>query len=551
MLKKLKISNYALIEELAVDFHKGYSVITGETGAGKSILLGALGAVMGQRADRTVLKDKTKKCVVEAIFEIKHYDLRAYFRRHNLDYEKEIFIRREILPNEKSRSFVNDTPVYLKILRDLKECLLDIHSQNQNLDLMETSYQYHVLDTLAQQKKDIKTHQELLNQYHNLQEMKKQLSDKQKNTAQQQDYYTFLYEELSKANLQEKEQEQIEQELNALNNAELIMKVLSEAIAINTAEQTGLQAILNQLQNNLKKIASLSEQYEEIFQRIDRVKIELDDLNLEIENLAENIFFDEARFTKLNQRLSFLLNLQAKHNVKSVKELLELQKEFSEKIKMQNNLPAEIEKTEHKIKQIKNTLQKNALRIFENRKTQIPLFIQKTKNLLKDLGMPQADFKIELTKIQEFNKYGGDQISFLFSANKGGNYESLKKIVSGGELSRIMLAVKYILSKQMLMPTIVFDEIDTGVSGEISNKMGDMIASMSKNMQIISISHLPQIAAKGHHHYKVYKKEARGTTTSFLRELNKEQRIIEIAQMLGGTTYSSSAIEHARSLLKS
>ena len=550
MLKELKISNYALIEALSVDFHQGYSVITGETGAGKSILLGALGLVMGQRADRAVLKNKNKKCVVEAAFEIENYKLQNYFEQGDLDYEKLTFVRREILPNEKSRAFVNDTPVNLKILRGLCQHLIDIHSQNQTLDLMESSYQYHILDVFAAQKNDVKAYQNLLEQYHDLQEKKKQLLKKQQNAEEQQEYHKFLYEELSEANLQEQEQEQIEQELKTLNNVELINRVLLETIAINNAEQTGLQALLSQIENNFKKVKNIAKQYEEIFQRIANVKIELDDLNFEIERLSENVFFDESKFTKCNERLSFLLNLQAKHNVKSVKELLKLQEELSEKIDTQNSLSVEIEQIENKINTLRRTLQKTASQFFQNRKKQIPIFIEKIKSILKYLGMPQADFKIEIMQTTEFNMYGKDQMVFLFSANKGGNYETLKKVVSGGELSRMMLAVKYVLSSYTQLPTILFDEIDTGVSGEISNKMGEMMRAMSENMQVIAISHLPQVAAKGLHHYKVYKKDTHQGTSSFLEVLDEKQRVIEIAQMLGGTTYSASAIEHARSLLK-
>ena len=550
MLRELSISNYALVEQLKVDFNQGFCVITGETGAGKSILLGALKLVMGQRADVTHLKDKHKKCVIEATFEIENYNLQNDFQQNDLDYEPTTIIRREILASGKSRAFVNDTPVNLKILQDLKKHLVDIHSQHQTVNVMDIDYQYYILDVLAGQEESLQEYRDTLNNYKDLQRQKNRLSLQQQESLQQQDYNKHLYEELLKADLKQGEQQQIEQKLATLNNGELITNTLLENVAMLTAEQTGLQSLLYQLQNNLGKIANFSKEYTEIFQRICHVKTELDDLTFELEKLSDNTFFDIEELAELNDRLSLILNLQAKHNVRTIEELLDLQQSLFEKIDKQNHLKEDLEQTIKQLSILEKNLQQSALKLFENRKKQIPIFIEKSKKILTHLGMQQADFKINIKQMQEFNVYGKDQITFLFLANKGASYESLKKVASGGELSRIMLAVKYILSKHAQLPTIIFDEIDTGISGEISNKIGNIMQSMAEQMQVITISHLPQVAAKGNNHYKVYKEEVSGITTSFLKRLNKEQRIVEIAQMLGGANYSASAIEHAKSLLK-
>lgn len=549
MLTQLSIKNYALINELKIDFSSGLSIITGETGAGKSILLGALGLVLGNRADSSTLKDNSKKCLVEAKVSIANYNLREFFEEVDLDYEDHTIIRREILPSGKSRAFVNDTPVNLSILNDLRSNLIDVHSQHQTLSLSDTNFQFSVIDALAKNASKIESYKKGLIKLKNLKKQLEDLKTSQREANQQHDYNLHLFNELNDANLEIDEQEILEEKLEKLNNIEDIKINLSEALEISINEEIGLQTLLNTLENRLSKISSFSKEYKDLSDRITSVKIELDDIVSELEDENENVEFNPNEAEELNYRLQLIYNLQKKHYVNSNKELLEILEELSNKIIAVESSEEVINQKESEIKEVEQKLNDLAEKISKARQKVIPSLQSALQSLLSDLGMQNARFSIKVNLKDSYFSNGKDELQFLFSANKGGSFGELKKVASGGELSRIMLVIKKILSENISLPTIIFDEIDTGVSGEISNKIATIMQQMSKQMQVITITHLPQIAAKGNNHYKVYKEDINNTTTTNLRLLSPDERIVEIAEMLSGKEFSETAITHAKELL--
>ena len=549
MLTQLSIKNYALINELKIDFSSGLSIITGETGAGKSILLGALGLVLGNRADSSTLKDNSKKCIVEAKVSIANYNLREFFEEVDLDYEDHTIIRREILPSGKSRAFVNDTPVNLSILNDLRSNLIDVHSQHQTLSLSDTNFQFSVIDALAKNASKIENYKKGLIKLKNLKKQLEDLKTSQREANQQHDYNLHLFNELNDANLEIDEQEILEEKLEKLNNIEDIKINLSEALEISINEEIGLQTLLNTLENRLSKISSFSKEYKDLSDRITSVKIELDDIVSELEDENDNVEFNPNEAEELNDRLQLIYNLQKKHYVNSNKELLEIFEDLSNKIIAVESSEEVINQKESEIKEVEQKLNDLAEKISKARQKVIPSLQSALQSLLSDLGMQNARFSIKVNLKDSYFSNGKDELQFLFSANKGGSFGELKKVASGGELSRIMLAIKKILSENISLPTIIFDEIDTGVSGEISNKIATIMQQMSKQMQVITITHLPQIAAKGNNHYKVYKEDINNTTTTNLRLLNPDERIVEIAEMLSGKEFSETAITHAKELL--
>ena len=549
MLTQLSIKNYALINELKIDFSSGLSIITGETGAGKSILLGALGLVLGNRADSSTLKDNSKKCIVEAKVSIANYNLREFFEEVDLDYEDHTIIRREILPSGKSRAFVNDTPVNLSILNDLRSNLIDVHSQHQTLSLSDTNFQFSVIDALAKNASKIESYKKGLIKLKNLKKQLEDLKTSQREANQQHDYNLHLFNELNDANLEIDEQEILEEKLEKLNNIEDIKINLSEALEISINEEIGLQTLLNTLENRLSKISSFSKEYKDLSDRITSVKIELDDIVSELEDENENVEFNPNEAEELNDRLQLIYNLQKKHYVNSNKELLEILEELSNKIIAVESSEEVINQKESEIKEVEQKLNDLAEKISKARQKVIPSLQSALQSLLSDLGMQNARFSIKVNLKDSYFSNGKDELQFLFSANKGGSFGELKKVASGGELSRIMLVIKKILSENISLPTIIFDEIDTGVSGEISNKIATIMQQMSKQMQVITITHLPQIAAKGNNHYKVYKEDINNTTTTNLRLLSPDERIVEIAEMLSGKEFSETAITHAKELL--
>jgi len=549
LLTQLSIKNYALINELKIDFSSGLSIITGETGAGKSILLGALGLVLGNRADSSTLKDNSKKCLVEAKVSIANYNLREFFEEVDLDYEDHTIIRREILPSGKSRAFVNDTPVNLSILNDLRSNLIDVHSQHQTLSLSDTNFQFSVIDALAKNASKIESYKKGLIKLKNLKKQLEDLKTSQREANQQHDYNLHLFNELNDANLEIDEQEILEEKLEKLNNIEDIKINLSEALEISINEEIGLQTLLNTLENRLSKISSFSKEYKDLSDRITSVKIELDDIVSELEDENENVEFNPNEAEELNYRLQLIYNLQKKHYVNSNKELLEILEELSNKIIAVESSEEVINQKESEIKEVEQKLNDLAEKISKARQKVIPSLQSALQSLLSDLGMQNARFSIKVNLKDSYFSNGKDELQFLFSANKGGSFGELKKVASGGELYRIMLVIKKILSENISLPTIIFDEIDTGVSGEISNKIATIMQQMSKQMQVITITHLPQIAAKGNNHYKVYKEDINNTTTTNLRLLSPDERIVEIAEMLSGKEFSETAITHAKELL--
>ena len=549
MLTTLSIKNYALIEELTVTFDNGFSVITGETGAGKSILLGALGLVLGKRADSTFLKNSDQKCIVEAEFNIQNYDLETFFSDEDLDFELSTIIRREILPNGKSRAFINDTPTTLNVLNSLSEKLIDVHSQHQTLALSETNFQFKIIDILASNEQKVASYKRGLSQYNTLKKQLSELKALQSEVAQQYEYNLHLFTELETADLKIGEQEEIEKDLDLMNNVELIKSSLTESLQIIDNDDVGISGLISLLKSKLSQIASFSDNYNDFFERIESVEIEVKDVIQELERSNESVTFNPSEIEKLSDRLQLIYDLSKKHVVNSITELLDIKESLSVKVDQVENSSKEISKKQKEIDKVFSDLDKLALIIHKNRKNAIPKFTKKLEVILQNLGMENARFQFNLSSSQEFMSNGKDELKLLFSANKGENYGELKKVASGGELSRIMLSIKSILSDYIKLPTIIFDEIDTGVSGEISNKMSDIMQQMSSNMQVMSITHLPQVAAKGIHHFKVYKEDNQNRTVTQLKLLSNEERVNEIAEMLGGKSLTVSALAHAKELL--
>ncbi|MDG1743604.1 MAG: DNA repair protein RecN [Polaribacter sp.] len=549
MLTQLTIKNYALIHQLSIDFSSGLLIITGETGAGKSILLGALGLVLGNRADLSSLKDTSTKCIVEAKVAISTYNLQDFFKEVDLDYEPETIIRREILPSGKSRAFVNDTPVTLSVLNQLRIKLIDVHSQHQTMQLSDNNFQFAVIDAFAKNKERISSYHRGFVQLNQLKKELVELEKKQREAHQQYDYNSHLFKELTAADLKVDEQHLLEEKLERLNNVEDIKLNLSEALEISITDEIGIQSSVNNLENKLSKIAPFYKGYQNLLERITSVKIEIDDIVAELENANESIDFNPNEADEINDRLQLIYNLQKKHYVNSIEALLQVYEELSEKVLQVENADEVIANKQQEINIVSEKLDSIAATISKARNTSIPKLTKELENLLADLGMENARFSIHIKPTKNYFSNGKDALEFLFSANKGGNYGELKKVASGGELSRIMLSVKKVLSTSTQLPTIIFDEIDTGVSGEVSNKIAAIMQQMSHHMQVIAITHLPQIAAKGSSHYKVFKEEINGVTTTNLKQLSSEERIVEIAEMLSGKDISDTALIHAKELL--
>ena len=546
MIVSLSIENFALIEKLSVRFSDGFSVITGETGAGKSILLGALGLVLGKRADLSSLKNKEEKCIIEGHFQLKNYNLKSFFDDNDLDYEEETIIRREILPSGKSRAFINDTPVNLNELQELSNFLIDIHSQHQTQELSDDGVQFQIIDSVASNFNVLKEYSFHLKEYKKL---NSDLRDKKElllSISKEQDYHSFLLEELLVAKLKAGEQEELEMRFEKLNNVELINENLARILSLSNQESFG---VIKSIKLSIQKIASYSQEFSDLSDRISSLLIEFDDIEKEISLLAESVNSDPEELQLINEKLQLIFSLQKKHQVNTVEELLLIQDDLDVKVVSSVTLESEINSLELQLKNTEVQLNDLADTIRQNRNKAIPILTDKLEVILSQLGMINARFNIQIIKKENYFYNGMDEIQFLFSANKGSDFGLLKKVASGGEMSRIMLAVKSILSQYSKLPTIIFDEIDTGVSGEIAHKMGDILKQMSANMQVFAITHLPQIAGKGKEHIKVYKVIKDDQTLSELKLLSKEERVMEIAQMLSGSNVSESALNHAKELL--
>lgn len=549
MLSTLTISNYALIDSLEVDFNKGFTVITGETGAGKSILLGGLSLVLGKRADLSSLRVKDQKCIIEGTFKIDTYGLQNFFEENDLDYEDSTVIRREILPSGKSRAFVNDTPVTLGVLSVLGENLIDIHSQHQTMQLTENDFQLKLVDALANNQKRLAEYRKGLKIFRKAQKELQELVEVQSTAIKEQDYNTFMLEELEKAPLKAGIVELLEEEYEQLNNVELIMEQLSKGDQLFNDEQIGVLPLVAEMRQSFSKLIDFGVHYKDLYERVQSVLIELDDVNAELQRLQDGVEANPDQLEQVNGKLQLLYDLLKKHNASDVSELIEIKNKLADKVFETAGLDEKIASKTKEIQEMEAVLKKQAIAIREKRNAVIPQLKKKLESDLNSLGMPSASFQISLNDTENFNTTGMDELSFLFTANKGGNYGELKKVASGGELSRIMLVIKALLAKYEKLPTIMFDEIDTGVSGEISNRMADIMKDMSADLQVFSITHLPQVASKGNHHFKVYKTEGVERTMTNLKELTTEERVVELAHMLGGKDLSDSALAHAKQLL--
>ena len=549
MILSLSIKNYALIEDIQVPLTKGLTIITGETGAGKSILLGALGLLLGKRADLGSVKDATQKCIIEGEFSLKGYGLQTLFKDHDLDYDVHTIIRREILPSGKSRAFVNDTPVGLSQLQALGGYLVDIHSQQETNSFATEVFQLEVLDALAGNAPILKGYQNALLEFTSIsKQLEKQLSQKEA-ALKELDYHTFLQQELMEASLHTIDQQALETNYNTLNNAEEIQGSFAEIEQLFSQENTGIIDSVKQARSLLNNISKYAPSYQELYDRLHSVTLELEDVISSIENASEDLQVDPTELFRINEVLQTLYRLQHKHSVSSVKELADIESNLSSKIYNSLHLDTTIETLEKEKQKLTQALLKLAKDLHDNRVGALPMLQQKLEAYLSLLGLPNAKFKVEFTTSPTFKKSGTDSLAVYFTANKGGNFGLLKKVASGGEMSRIMLSVKALLSQYKKLPTIVFDEIDTGVSGEIALKMAYIMGEMSTHMQILSITHLPQIAAKGEQHIKVYKEDRQNTTVTHLKQLSQEERIVEIAQMIGGKNITDTTLANAKELL--
>lgn len=549
MLSALQIKNYALIEELNINFDEGFSIITGETGAGKSILLGALSLILGQRADTGVLRNSDKKAVVEGTFNISNYNLKSFFESHELDYEPTTIIRREISAAGKSRAFINDTPVNLQQLKEIGTSLVDVHSQHQTLKLNESNFQLDLIDAYAGQLEPRASYRKLFQNWKSLKLDLAELEEQEQKARLDHDYYMFQLNELVEADLKEDEQNEIEEELKTLQHSEEIKSGLYEVSHGLCDGEQNVLSDLNSIQGRLSTIASYHSGINDLNERLASCKIELEDLAGELESLQNHIGFEPERLTTLNERIDLIYQLQRKHGVQSNAELIDIQFELEKKVSGTDELSGRIEELKKSIEKKEKELLKNGEKLSKARKTSFSKLEKQVKSILSQIGMPNAVLKIEhqLLKVPDVN--GIDRIQFLFSANKGLELREVGKVASGGELSRLMLALKAIMAELTALPTIIFDEIDTGVSGDIASKMAQILKKMSSSMQVLSITHLPQVAAKGDAHYKVFKEDLNGKTYSQLVRLDEENRLEEVAKMLSGEEISNAALENAKELL--
>lgn len=549
MLKQLQISNYALIDSADISFNNGFSVITGETGAGKSIMLGALALILGQRSDTSAMRDKEEKCVVEAFFNVEGYGLEPLFIAEDVDFDNETHIRREILPSGKSRAFVNDTPVTLNFLKELSQKLIDIHSQHQNLLLGDFNFQLMVVDTVAGNahlKYDYKKEFDQLKQIKKERSRLLELYEKQQSDK---DYWSFQATQLREAALVSGEQAELEQELEQLTHVEEIKAALSSANLLMSEGEFPILDGTHKVQGELSRISKYLTGGEELWNRLDTINIELKDIAREIGERSAAIEFDPQRTRHVQDRLDTIYSLQQKHHVDSVDALISLLNDLDERLTRLESFDEEIELLDKAIADQQVVVVNLAKMLTESRKAVFETIQHAIEQQLHQLGMPHARFRIYHSQAEGFRDDGFDEIQFLFTANKNGELADIPKVASGGEMSRVMLCIKSLLSSAKGLPTIIFDEIDTGVSGEIADKMGRIMQQIGRNIQVISITHLPQIAGKGANHYKVYKTDTDHQTISAIRQLNDQERVLEIAGMLSGAELSEAALSNARDLM--
>ena len=549
MLYKLSIKNFALIDSLEIDFSNGFSIITGDTGSGKSILLNALSLIVGKRADHNSLKNDKFKCIVEGEFDLKSYELKKIFLDNDLDYFEYSILRREILPSGKSRSFVNDSPVKLDIMKSIGEKLVDIHTQSQSLVSSKDDFFFSLIDSLSEQQNIVTNFSQNLSIYKEMNLELEKLNRLNASLQNDYDYNQFLFNELNNAKLRDGEQEELEESLKVLKNSEEIILSLNE---IDNLFQNDPNCIENQIRNLnsiLNNLSNYSDKFQEYKNRIESVLIELDDVKLELRNSSLNFNHNSTDLEGFESRLNLIYSLQKKHSVNSIIQLNELKDNLKKKLDDNQVVGIDIDNLKNDILTKESLLKEQSKKISASREKVLPNLKIEIESILSSLGMENASFVFNLSKSKKYNKFGIDVIDVLFSANKGIDFAPLFKVVSGGELSRILLTIKSILSYHLNLPTMIFDEIDSGVSGEMSNAMANLMLKMSKKMQIISITHLPQVAAKGNHHYNIYKYESLGATNTEIKKLNNKERVEEIAKMLSGDKISSSALNHAKQLL--
>ncbi|NLI72997.1 MAG: DNA repair protein RecN [Bacteroidales bacterium] len=550
MLKSLHISNYALINELSINFNEGMTVLTGETGAGKSIIVGALSLAMGQRADTKAIKEGERKAVVEVCFDIKNYDLHSFFDENDFDYSDITFIRREILNNGKSRAFINDTPTQLVLLRKLSGKLLDIHSQHENLLLATEDYQLKLVDVIANNSRELSTYRLAFNAWKSAKSQLQKLKKYAEKQSSDLDYMLFQLNQLDEAKLIENEQAELEAELETLSHVEEIKTELQLVDFKLESDENSILSALHECRNALRKIKSYLPESEEWEQRLDEALIELKDISNSVISAQQKIEFNPERLEFVDNRLGTIISLQKKFKVDSIKELIELQENFRKQVNRITNMDEELLVAEKEVKRCAEILKSETEKLTASRKKAVPFIEKQLIEKLLHLGMPDIQFKVEIANSSDYSSTGRDIVTFLFSANKNRSMQPVSEIASGGEISRLMLAIKSMMVSKSDLPTIVFDEIDTGVSGDIAGRMGEIMKSMSKNSQVIAITHLPQIAGKGTDHFKVYKKNIASETQTFIQRLNTEERVKEIAQMLSSKHITEAALMNARELMK-
>jgi DNA repair protein RecN (Recombination protein N) len=549
MLKSLFVSNYALIDQVEIDFSSGFSVITGETGAGKSIILGALSLVLGQRSDTSVLKNKEKKSVIEAEFNISDYGFQSLFKEEDIDYDDHMIIRREILTTGKSRAFVNDTPVNLGLLKNMANRLIDIHSQHQNLLLGDMQFQLNVVDTVAQNSVLYKDYKACYKSYKQLLKELKELEEHNAKLQQDVDYMQFQYEQLVQLKLSPEEQEGLEKENELLSHAEEIKTGLFAVVDLLNGEVSPVLGSLKEVIKNLEKVSVYLPEGEKWQQRTDSAYIELDDLVREIESAMEGVEYDPERMDYINNRLDQIYSLQKKHRVDSVVALIEIQKGLEEQLRKVSSFEEDVQEKQKQIEVALKGLRAAGEKLSASRKKVLKNIEKTIVSQLLELGMPNVTLVLDCQAMSDFGETGIDDIKFLFSANKNGELAAIPKVASGGEMSRVMLCIKSLLSISKGLPTIIFDEIDTGVSGEVADKMGRIMQDIAKHIQVVSITHLPQIAVKGKHHYKVFKTDSKTDTKTGIEQLNQNDRVTEIAKMLSGSNLTQAALTNAKDLL--
>lgn len=550
MVRGIFIQNYALIDSLDISFEEGLNIITGETGAGKSVLLGALSLLLGQRADLQVLRDKTKKCIIEATFDVRGKKLKKLFEENDIDFQEELIIRREISPNGSSRSFVNDTPATLALLKELGQSLIDIHSQHDSLFLNNQMYQLRLLDTFASLEKELAEYQEVYSAYQKTSAELHELEGSEKSQTKELDFIQFQFKELDDASLKDKEeQEKLEKEIELLTKSEDIKSALSKVTHHLGNADGNTIAILSDLRNSLSPFTTTDSRIDELKKRIDSCYIEVKDIFSEAESLEESVAFDPERLEKINDRLGLIYRLEKKHQVSSIAELMQIRDEFDNKMLAYSGLDEKISTLRTALSALEKDLISKSEKLSQKRKKSAPQIEKQLVALLVELGMPNATFNIQFEGLSTPGPSGMDKITFLFSANKGSSPQPLNKVASGGELSRLMLGLKSIFAKSKSLPSIIFDEIDTGVSGAVADRMGRIMKEMAASMQVLTITHLPQLASKGTAHFFVYKEDDAKHTYTRIRKLSPEERVVEVAKMLSSGDPSVKAMENARELL--